>query len=113
LCPKAEAYVNQDVVKKNPKEILLGDAIKEQPISSGLGESHTIYGKMPKVLPVGVLTLVDTYSLTERQREIFNLYHKQGLTLRQIGLKLNISFQTVHRQLRAAKKKLKKRAETT
>ena len=45
-------------------------------------------------------------ALTDRQRQMLELYYDQGLTMGQIALKLNLNRSTVSRTLSRAKDKL-------
>lgn len=52
------------------------------------------------------LRLARQQALTERQRQMLELYYDQGLTMGQIALKLNLNRSTVSRTLSRAKDKL-------
>ena len=52
------------------------------------------------------LRLARQQALTDRQRQILELYYDRGLTMGQIALKLNLNRSTVSRTLSRAKDKL-------
>ena len=52
------------------------------------------------------LRLARQQALTDRQRQMLELYYDQGLTMGQIALKLNLNRSTVSRTLSRAKDKL-------
>lgn len=52
------------------------------------------------------LRLARQQVLTERQRQMLELYYDQGLTMGQIALKLHLNRSTVSRTLRRAKDRL-------
>ena len=56
--------------------------------------------------PHRTLRLARQQALTDRQRQMLELYYDQGLTMGQIALKLNLNRSTVSRTLSRAKDKL-------
>ncbi len=73
---------------------------------------HNIMEKqdfIDKIIYQELLTETDSYNLTDKELECFNLYYKQDLSIKEISNKLNISLSNIKYYLYNARKKIKER----
>lgn len=105
LCDEAEEYTAQDHVHQSTHLVYVGSGAKLDYLAN---DSDLTLADMQTDVRLGIQEwhYVKQAKLTEQQMQTVWLYYWEKLTMKQIGVKLEISEPTVHKHIRYAKKKL-------